>query len=176
MVQASLVAQPVKNLPAMMETWVWSLGWEDSLEKGTATRSSILALPASESFPMSQLFAWGGQSTRVSALASFFPEKSKMRIVVKTSMEWISCHLSGGMWHHYHRLHGRAVWLGESRESGTALRLWKCDSSSDRSFPFIFIPFVVCIHSWAADFRTGINLSATTMPCTVPQKHTVVTQ
>ena len=39
---ASLVAQLVKNLPAMRETWVWSLGWENSLEKGTATHSSIL--------------------------------------------------------------------------------------------------------------------------------------
>ena len=35
------------------------------------------SLPASESFPMSQLFAWGGQSTRVSALASFLPKKSQ---------------------------------------------------------------------------------------------------
>ena len=34
------------------------------------------SLPASESFPMSQLFAWGGQSTGVSALASFLPKKS----------------------------------------------------------------------------------------------------
>ena len=40
---ASLVAQQVKNLPAMQETWVRSLGWEDPLEKGTATHSSILA-------------------------------------------------------------------------------------------------------------------------------------
>ena len=40
---ASLVAQLVKNLPAMQETWVQSLGWEDLLEKGTATHSSILA-------------------------------------------------------------------------------------------------------------------------------------
>ena len=35
------------------------------------------SLPASKSFPMSQLFAWGGQSTGVSALASFFPKKSQ---------------------------------------------------------------------------------------------------
>ena len=35
------------------------------------------SLPASESFPMSQLFTWGGQSTRVSALASFLPKKSQ---------------------------------------------------------------------------------------------------
>ena len=40
---ASLVAQLVKNLLAMQEPWVRSLGWEDSLEKGTATHSSILA-------------------------------------------------------------------------------------------------------------------------------------
>ena len=36
------------------------------------------SLPASESFPMSQLFAWGGQSTGVSALASFLPKKSQL--------------------------------------------------------------------------------------------------
>ena len=35
------------------------------------------SLPASESFPMSQLFAWGGQSTRLSASASFLPKKSQ---------------------------------------------------------------------------------------------------
>ena len=40
---ASLVAQMVKNLPAMWETWVQSLGWEDPLEKGMATHPSILA-------------------------------------------------------------------------------------------------------------------------------------
>ena len=40
--QASLVAQAVKNLPAMQETRVQSLGWEDPLEKGMATHSSIL--------------------------------------------------------------------------------------------------------------------------------------
>ena len=39
---ASLVAQLVKNPPGMQETWVRSLGWEDALEKGTATHSSIL--------------------------------------------------------------------------------------------------------------------------------------
>ena len=40
---ASLVAQLVKNSLAMWETWVWSLGWEDPLEKGKAPHSSILA-------------------------------------------------------------------------------------------------------------------------------------
>ena len=41
--RAFLVAQAVKNPPAMQETWVRSLGWEDSLEKGIATYSNILA-------------------------------------------------------------------------------------------------------------------------------------
>ena len=40
---ASLVPQMVKNLPAMEETQVWSLGWEDLLEKGIATHSLIPA-------------------------------------------------------------------------------------------------------------------------------------
>ena len=42
-IAASLVAQLVKNSPAMWETWVQSLGWEDPLEKGKATHSSIQA-------------------------------------------------------------------------------------------------------------------------------------
>ena len=47
---ASLVAQMVKNPPTMRETWVQSLGWEDPLEKGKATHSSILAwrIPSTE--------------------------------------------------------------------------------------------------------------------------------
>ena len=40
---ASLVALLLKHLPAMRETWVQSLGWEDLLEKGTATHANILA-------------------------------------------------------------------------------------------------------------------------------------
>ena len=41
---ASLVAEMVKNLPATQEIWVQSQGWEDPLEKGMVTHSSILAL------------------------------------------------------------------------------------------------------------------------------------
>ena len=37
------MAQTVKNLPAVQETWVRSLGWEDPLEEGMATHSSVLA-------------------------------------------------------------------------------------------------------------------------------------
>jgi len=42
-IRAFLVTQMVKNLPAVQETWVQSLGWDDPLEKGMATHSSILA-------------------------------------------------------------------------------------------------------------------------------------
>ena len=44
---ASLLAQLVKNLPAMWETWVQSLGWEDPLEKGKATHSNYSCLESS---------------------------------------------------------------------------------------------------------------------------------
>ena len=44
---ASMVAQMVKNLPAMQETWIWSLGWEDPLEEGMATHS--IKLPGQRS-------------------------------------------------------------------------------------------------------------------------------
>ena len=41
--KASQVAQMVKNMPTVQETWVWSLGQEESLEKGMTTQSTILA-------------------------------------------------------------------------------------------------------------------------------------
>ena len=41
--EASFIAQLIQNSPAMQETWVWSMDWEDPLEKGNATHSSILA-------------------------------------------------------------------------------------------------------------------------------------
>ena len=52
------------------------------------------SLPASESFPMSQLFAWGGQSTRVSALASFLPKNTQDWSPVKWT-GWISLQSKG---------------------------------------------------------------------------------
>ena len=55
---ASLVAQTVKNLPALQETWVWSLGWEDPLNEGMATHSSILAWGV----PMDRGAWWAMQS------------------------------------------------------------------------------------------------------------------
>ena len=59
---ASLAAQMVKNPPAMRETWVWSLGWEDPLEKGTATHSTILAWRIPLTIVLGVTKRWTGQS------------------------------------------------------------------------------------------------------------------
>ena len=63
----TLVAQMVKNLPAMWETWVQSLGWEDPLEQGIASHSSILAWRIPWIEKPSRLQSMGSQSqTRLS--------------------------------------------------------------------------------------------------------------
>ena len=63
--RASLVAQMVKNQPAMQETWVQSLGWEDSLEKEVATHSNILGweIPWTEE-PDRLYSTWGCKMVR----------------------------------------------------------------------------------------------------------------
>ena len=64
---ASLVAQMVKNLPAMQDTWVWSLGGKDPLEKGMATHSSILSWRIPRTEEPGGLQSLGSQScTRLS--------------------------------------------------------------------------------------------------------------
>ena len=61
---ASLVAQSVKRLPAMQETWVRSLGWEDPLEKEMATCSSILSLRIPWTEELGGLQSTGSQRVR----------------------------------------------------------------------------------------------------------------
>ena len=60
--RASRVIQTVKNLPAMQETWVRYLGWEDPLEKGRATHSSILAWRTPWTEEPGRLQSMGSQS------------------------------------------------------------------------------------------------------------------
>ena len=57
--RASLVAQMVKNLPAMQETWVLSLGWKDPLEEGMATHPSILAWKSHGQSSLAGYSPWG---------------------------------------------------------------------------------------------------------------------
>ena len=90
--QASLVAQMVKNPPAMQETWVQSLGWEDPLEKGTATHSSILAWRIPWTEEPGRLQSMGLQTVRHD-WAAFFSSFSKLegvyvlsRLVVSDSL------------------------------------------------------------------------------------------
>ena len=61
---ASLVAQAVKRLPTVWETWVRSLGWEDPLEKEMATHSSILAWKIPWTEEPSRLQSMGSQRVR----------------------------------------------------------------------------------------------------------------
>ena len=61
---ASLVAQWVKRLPTMRETWVQSLGWEDSLEKEMATHSSTLAWKSPWTEKPGRLQSMGSQRVR----------------------------------------------------------------------------------------------------------------
>ena len=78
---ASLVAQLVKNPPALWETWVQFLGWEDPLEKGVATHSSILAwrIPVTKSqtqlsdfhFRLLCFMLWLGESEKLTYLLPF---------------------------------------------------------------------------------------------------------
>ena len=53
------IAQLVKNLPAMQETWVWFLGWEDPLEKGMATYSNFLLVEFHGQRSLAGYSPWG---------------------------------------------------------------------------------------------------------------------
>ena len=72
-VLVSLVAQTVKNLPAMQETWVRPLGWDDPLEEGMATHSSTLAwrIPWTEGPGRLQSFCKGSDMTEQLTLSLF---------------------------------------------------------------------------------------------------------
>ena len=61
---SSLVAQRLKRLPAMWETWIWSLGWEDLLEKETAIHSSTLAWKIPQMEEPGRLQSMGSQRVR----------------------------------------------------------------------------------------------------------------
>ena len=61
----SLVAQTVKNPPAMLKTWVQSLGWEDPLEKGMATHSNIFPGEIHGQSSMSGYSSWGRKESEM---------------------------------------------------------------------------------------------------------------
>ena len=76
-IRASLEAQMVKNLPGKQKTWVRFLGWEDPLEKGMATHSSILAWSYS---------SWGRKESDMTEwLTHTYTHKNRIRKKLKTS-------------------------------------------------------------------------------------------
>ena len=73
--EASLVAQMVKRLPTMQETWVRSLSWEDPLEEGMATHSSILVwrIPMDTLRSLAGYSPWGRKESDMTKLLSTGP-------------------------------------------------------------------------------------------------------
>ena len=57
------MAQMGKNLPAVQETWVWSLGWEDPLEKGKATHCSIMVWRIPRTEDLAGYSPWGNKES-----------------------------------------------------------------------------------------------------------------
>jgi len=86
-------------------------------------------LPASESFPMSQIFAWGGQSTGISALASFLPKKSQ---------GW-----SPSEWTGWISLQPKSLRVQDSQESSLTLQFKSINSSA---LSFLHSPTLTSIH------------------------------
>ena len=74
---ASLVVQLLKILPAMPETWVWFLGWEDPLKKGKATHSSLLAW----SIPWTVYSPWGHKESDMTERLSLHTMIRKMHSI-----------------------------------------------------------------------------------------------
>ena len=91
----SLVAQTVKNLPAMWETWVWSLGWEDALEKEMATHSSTLAWQIRWTEESGGLKSMGSQRVRhnwvTNTLLTAFLRKKSFSYVDFLILKYIWC-------------------------------------------------------------------------------------
>ena len=102
----SLVAQIVKNLPAMRETWVQSLGWKDLLEKGIATHSSILAWRITWTEEPNRLCTVHGVTKSWTQLSNF--HFSWLAIATKKPEIWSKHHrdeLTARMCPYYHRIH-----------------------------------------------------------------------
>ena len=75
------MAQTIKNLPAMQETWLQSLGWEDPLEMGKATHSSILAWRIPWTEESGGLQSMGSQRTGHDGAAKHIAPISKERCI-----------------------------------------------------------------------------------------------
>ena len=89
---ASLVAQTVKNLPAIRKTWVQSLGWEDPLEKEMATHSSILAWRIPWTEEPGRLQSTGSQRIGHDWMTFTAPLENDLEISYKTNIHLLYVH------------------------------------------------------------------------------------
>ena len=88
---ASLVAQRVKNLPPVQETWVWSLGWEDPPGEGNATHSSTLAWRISWTQEPGGLQSMGSQSDTTEQLTHNTPHTEHFKQGRATQSAFYPC-------------------------------------------------------------------------------------
>ena len=95
---SSLVAQVVKNLPAMKETWVQSLGQEDTLEKGMATQSSILAWRIPWTEEPGGYCPWGGKESDMTEQLTV-PSSSNNKIIWGQILISIQSNLPRAFWY-----------------------------------------------------------------------------
>ena len=114
---ASLVTQLVKNPPAMWETWVQSLGWEDSLEKGKASHSSLLAWRIPWTSP------WGPKELDTTERLSF---SLLLPTVYKRRLELLSGHRENKLSCRRARQMDWIWSLFPRKFSGRNKRKWKC--------------------------------------------------
>ena len=112
---ASLVAQLVKNLPAMQETWVQSLGWEDPLQKGMSTHSSSLPwrIPWTEEPGRLQTMAsqrvrynWATNTSYTPTTALFLNQNAtEIKEIIFSEYnhmkQWLKEALNAGVWSHW---------------------------------------------------------------------------
>ena len=131
--RAFLVVQMVKILPAMQETWVWSLSWEDPLEKGMATHSSILAWRITWMHEPGGLQSMGSQRVgSISQLSeySFYKRKSLALHFLYPASYGLDC--VGVQWTSFNHADELCI-LADGRttrsgESGLQMAWWRIDS------------------------------------------------
>jgi len=111
---ASLVAQTVKNPPAIWETWVWSLGWEDPLEKGMATHSGILAWR----IPMDRE-AWQATVHGVTKSWTWYPNRASLVVQIMKKI-CLQCRRS-----QFHPIPGLGSSPGEGNGTHPSILVWR---------------------------------------------------
>ena len=164
---ASLMAQMVKNPPAMQETWVQSLGWEDPLEEGMATHSSILAWRIPWTEEPGRLQSMGSQRVRQDWATSTFISH------LLSSIQFSSSVVSNSLWHGQQHTRPPCPSPTTGPWSNPCPLSWWCHPTISSSV----VPFSSCLQSLPASGsfpvsqfftsggqRIGVSASASVLP------------